>query len=49
MNSNNNWKRLSNLVMGLAIALALIMAVGYVIQATDQRDIPAPDASLTAS
>lgn len=49
MNSNNNWKRLSRLVMGLAIAVAAILVVSYIIQATDQRDIAAPDASLTAS
>jgi hypothetical protein len=44
MNSSNNWRRLTGLVMGLAVALVLIMAVGYIIQATDQPDIAAPAA-----
>jgi hypothetical protein len=48
MNSNN-WRRLSGLVMGLAVALVLIMAVGYIIQATDQQDIAAPAAYPSSS
>jgi hypothetical protein len=48
MNSNN-WRRLSGLVMGLAVALVLIMAVDHIIQATDQQDIAAPAAYPSSS
>ncbi len=46
---SNNWRRLTGLVMGLAVALVLIMAVSYIIQATEQEDIAAPAASQSRS
>lgn len=42
-------KRLSNLVMGLAIAVALILVVSYIVQTTDQREIEGPVVSRPSS
>lgn len=42
-------KRLSNLVMGLAIAVALILVVSYIVQTTDQREIDGPVLSRPVS
>lgn len=46
---HDNWRRLSALAMGLALALALVMVASYVIQGTDQRDIGPPAASQPGS
>ena len=40
--NGNSWQRLTGLVMGMAVALALIVVVSYIADATDQRDIAGP-------
>lgn len=39
----------TDLVMGLAIAVALILVVGYIVHMTDQREIEGPAGSRPAS